>query len=284
MIRSREAGEEHAFELSPRGAVIGRGADCDVRLPAASVSLRHAQIVLEGAEPFVVELGSTNGTALNGRPLPAEGRVPIRDGDRLEIGVYSLRFSLLGEGGEGREELARHLAREILSGKGDPAVAILNGPQAGLRAVLGQARQELVIGRGEDCDLCLIDAGASRRHAAIRRSLAGAELIDLGSRHGTTVDAAYVPPGAAARLHDRSEILVGQTRLAFSDPEEALLASLDGAEPPGATQPLAAARPATREAPTEGTGPRLTRLEAALLIAAGIFFVSGAVLLALALG
>lgn len=288
-------GVEHAFELSPEGAVIGRGAGCEVRLPERAVSLRHAKIILEGAEPLLVDLESTNGTLLNKRALPAGGRAPLREGDVLEVGPYRITFSSASEGEtEPPEELARRLAREAISRSGGTGASLLvmNGPQVGLRAALSEGQRELVIGRGEDCDLRLVDADVSRRHAALRSSFAGSEIVDLGSRYGTVVDGERLPKDGVRRLRDRSELVIGQTRLSFSDPEEALLASLDQAEISGALRPPAAplreeprAVPSTlsREEPqaVPSTPPRWTALEVALLaLSAGAFFFSAALLVA----
>ncbi len=49
--------------------VIGRGSDADVRLSRHGVSRRHAEIRLEGDDVVFVDLGSTNGSMINGRPV-----------------------------------------------------------------------------------------------------------------------------------------------------------------------------------------------------------------------
>ncbi len=71
--------------------IIGRGPDCDINLPDHYVSSRHARIYLSGGEYFVEDLGSTNGTFLNNKPLFAAAR--IRPGDRLQIGRVTLALT-----------------------------------------------------------------------------------------------------------------------------------------------------------------------------------------------
>lgn len=77
------------FGLVGERAVIGRSSDCDVAIDVAAVSRRHAALVLDAGQFFVEDLGSRNGTILNGRIIA--GRTPVRDGDR--IGVCDQEFT-----------------------------------------------------------------------------------------------------------------------------------------------------------------------------------------------
>jgi len=80
------------YELSDKSLVIGRGADCDIRINDHSVSRRHAEI-RPGAGGWTLEdLGSTNGVRLNGRAL--EGAQPLSAGDRVELGSTEIVFEL----------------------------------------------------------------------------------------------------------------------------------------------------------------------------------------------
>ncbi|KQS58287.1 hypothetical protein ASG36_09285 [Geodermatophilus sp. Leaf369] len=69
--------------LTPGSNVIGRGTEADVRLPDTGVSRKHVDVVLEGPVAAVQDLGSTNGTLVNGRRV---GRQPLADGDVIRIG------------------------------------------------------------------------------------------------------------------------------------------------------------------------------------------------------
>lgn len=66
--------------------LIGRGGDCQLRLEHERVSRRHAVIQWDGHQGRVMDLGSTNGTNLNGRRLEPQRYYPFGPGDRLEIG------------------------------------------------------------------------------------------------------------------------------------------------------------------------------------------------------
>lgn len=271
-IRAKRGGAAHEISLSNNGGRIGRGPNCDVRLPDRDVSLTHAQLTLTPQEAFIEDLQSTNGTVLNGKRLTAQARAPLRDGDLIEIGGYVLTYSRQSGGGS-PADLARELARELLGGEAQgPSITVLNGPQMGLRTSFAEAQIDLLIGRGEECDLPLVDAGASRRHARLRRSLSGVMVEDLGSTHGTQVDGRSLSASQQASLHDRSEIVIGQTRLAFHDPEEALLTSL------GHDSGMMRAVPVPKEdkpAPRrDSLSPWSARERALLWAAGGLFFLA----------
>ncbi len=70
-------------ELSTGRNVIGRGTEADIRLPDTGVSRKHVDVVLDGDVAMVEDLGSTNGTLVNGRRVT---RQPLSDGDVIRIG------------------------------------------------------------------------------------------------------------------------------------------------------------------------------------------------------
>jgi hypothetical protein len=70
-------------ELAEGSNVIGRGADAQIRLPDTGVSRRHVDVQLAHGQVAAEDLGSTNGTLVNGRRI---GRQPLADGDVIRIG------------------------------------------------------------------------------------------------------------------------------------------------------------------------------------------------------
>jgi len=139
------------LRLDPRQeVVIGRSRSCELTLQVAEASRRHAAVRFETDHFRVRDLGSTNGTFLNGEPLQAERL--LRPGDRIEIGGASVTFcqvdeameEVMGDRGEGETILMtrpRTGAREALQGSLEqiPAFAVLQmlemGGQTGLLSV-----------------------------------------------------------------------------------------------------------------------------------------------------
>ena len=95
-------GAGQVFALNKALLTIGRGSECDVVIPDVSISRRHAQILRQETGWYVQDLGSRNGTAINGQRLSAPGR--LEDGDTLTVGAVPLRYIATGfaEGAEGR--------------------------------------------------------------------------------------------------------------------------------------------------------------------------------------
>lgn len=71
-------------ELEGSEAVIGRDPGCDVMIPDSSVSHRHARVYQSDGQWLVEDLGSTNGTYFNDRPLTRP--MLIRMGDKISVG------------------------------------------------------------------------------------------------------------------------------------------------------------------------------------------------------
>ncbi len=76
------------LQLSAAGTRIGRAADNSLQLPDASISRYHAMLGQdETGQLRLTDLGSTNGTFVNGKRLPDRTPVPLKDGDRVQFGT-----------------------------------------------------------------------------------------------------------------------------------------------------------------------------------------------------
>ena len=79
------------FVVGAGGATLGRSRECDVVVDDANVSRRHAEIRPGPHGWTIADLGSTNGTRVNGRSVSG-GAHPIEPGDRLELGTAVATF------------------------------------------------------------------------------------------------------------------------------------------------------------------------------------------------
>jgi len=92
------SGRRYGFDMNldklmgrRKGVVIGRDIDrCDIVLTHSTVSRRHARLVLAAGVLQVEDLGSTNGTSVDGEPAPPGKRRPLQAGATLKIGEISL--------------------------------------------------------------------------------------------------------------------------------------------------------------------------------------------------
>ena len=76
-------------EVTSSRLVLGRSRACDVYVADLNVSRRHAELRQEGATYWIVDLGSTNGTVVNGKRVERER---LRDGDRITLGSTEIVF------------------------------------------------------------------------------------------------------------------------------------------------------------------------------------------------
>jgi len=89
LVLHRDGGEMRDIPLDQDRITIGRRADHDVCLPFPAVSADHAEIITVMADSFLHDLGSTNGTFVNGERVSSQR---LQDGDRLTIGRTSATF------------------------------------------------------------------------------------------------------------------------------------------------------------------------------------------------
>jgi two-component system response regulator AtoC len=79
------------LDLPTEGSVtVGRVAGCDLVLNDNAVSRRHAAVHVSGDRVWVEDLGSANGTTLNGAPLPTNSHTHFRPGDAVSIDSWLL--------------------------------------------------------------------------------------------------------------------------------------------------------------------------------------------------
>jgi hypothetical protein len=86
---SLDDGSGRTYDLTQGSHVIGRGQDSAFRLPDTGVSRRHLEINWDGQSATLTDLGSTNGTTVNGNPVQTW---QLNDGDVIRVGHSSLIF------------------------------------------------------------------------------------------------------------------------------------------------------------------------------------------------
>lgn len=177
---------EQVLELRGEEFVLGRDPDrADVHLQDKKVSRAHARLFRQGHGYFIEDLGSANGVLIGGRPI--RKAVQLGPGSEFEIGPFLLTF----EEDAPQETLAFSLVG-------------LSGPADGRTYQLPVA--ELMVGRGEDCDIPLPDGSVSREHATLIVESDTLVVRDLRSRNGTYVNGERV---AKEPLHNGDLLRIG---------------------------------------------------------------------------
>jgi diguanylate cyclase (GGDEF)-like protein len=106
--------------LEREQVTLGRALEADIRINDSRASRLHARITTERDEPSgnprycLTDLGSTNGTILNGKPIE---RAFLQDGDKFEVGDQLIRFEMLDEiDREFQQQIHRLLVHDELTG------------------------------------------------------------------------------------------------------------------------------------------------------------------------
>lgn len=106
MIKGDFIGE--VYELDKDVTMIGRSDDIDLVVSDTSMSRRHAMIVNRHDGFHISDLGSTNGTFVNKRPV--EGAVSLKEGDKVTLGLVTFKFSYQDEDDTEYHMMLRNMA------------------------------------------------------------------------------------------------------------------------------------------------------------------------------
>jgi len=94
--------DAQVFNIDKEQVIIGRVSDADeesslpdIKLTSKHVSAKHARIVFESNNYYIVDLSSTNGTYVNDKPVHL--RTQLADGDEIRLGDVIFKFALKQE-------------------------------------------------------------------------------------------------------------------------------------------------------------------------------------------
>ena len=278
VVEGPSAGSE--FELSQAQTSLGRVKGADIVLPASSVSRKHAKITLEGTQYYIEDLGSSNGTYVNGQRITS--RQMLNNGDRISLGQsITLRF----DAPVADDATAIYEAEEAYPATAvapSPATTIeppqpaapppAAAPRPKLVVIIGNgapqthelSQNQYSLGRSPDNDIVLNSNIVSRSHATLRK-IAGGYSLEVNPKAGNAVTLHGRPLSQAYNLNDGDELIIGQT-----DPNTRVTLQYQGlpaedfatriAAPPAAqhddsaTQIAAPAPPPARPAPVPAAG------------------------------
>lgn len=282
-----KAGSTGTVDLNKTRITIGRDQSNDLVLTAPGVSGFHAEIQNEGGRSFLVDLGSTNGTFINGKRISGRQELNAWDAvqfDKVEAEVVD---------GEGRRptmvnravssaDLTPGVAAEV--GKGPVSVSgwSLQGQSGSTAGKRFEIATKLSVGRESSCDLTLEVSEVSRRHAELELTGGVLKLKDLDSANGTFVNGRKVTETV---LKSGDEVRFDQVAFRVNGPVSAAQTSVRPAVSPAVTQVRSApaatqvnrATVATPSSQVTQAGPAVTVTQSAALPQAKLIGSGGAV-------
>jgi pSer/pThr/pTyr-binding forkhead associated (FHA) protein len=197
-VADRDGQVHPAVTLTRRGVSVGRQRDNDVMLLDKQVSRHHLRIDWDGQQATVTDLGTGNGTWLNGTRLPERLPQPWTPGTDLTVGPFWLRLDVSGAAGRGGftpgtrgsdlDQDFPPIGAGVQLGSGGSAVAtqLVVVDQDGQEQQSFELREgAIAVGRGPDNDVVLADQRVSRHHLRVDWDGRQVTLTDLASDNGT---------------------------------------------------------------------------------------------------
>jgi pSer/pThr/pTyr-binding forkhead associated (FHA) protein len=145
LVMFKQDGHRRDFQLKKELTTIGRNTDCDFQIPLAVISRRHTQIILKADSVTIRDLGSSNGTYVNGQRIQ---EAPLAPGDNIVLGPVV--FTVVIDGNPAQVKPVR----TVVDGG---AVAPVNTPQTEDGTVDVEAELEEV----EDVEVVKADASGT---------------------------------------------------------------------------------------------------------------------------
>lgn len=195
------SGREHP--LRPGETFVGR--EGDIQLLDTRVSRRHAKIVSTDGSLTLEDVGSTNGTSLNGERLGLGEARSLQNGDTLSFGGVELKLSTPGAANATLLPQSNKTAALTIAPTLDdsPAKLVGNGTSYPLKPGANS------FGRKAENDVCIADAYVSGRHGQIDVADDGVYVTDTGSTNGTMLNEAKLAPNMRTKLQPGDVIRLG---------------------------------------------------------------------------
>ncbi len=176
------------FTLTAGSHTIGRTSGNQIYIADPTISKRHARITVQADGAFIEDLGSSNGTFINGKRISAS--TWLKPGDVLQVGTtVTLNVSQPGASGSVADLGPTYIPQQGPSraaAVSNFSLVIQRGSQPGQTFSLVSGAQ--TIGRTSGNQIHIADSTISKQHASITVQPNGVFIQDLGSSNGTFVN------------------------------------------------------------------------------------------------
>lgn len=240
--------EVKKYLLNGKPVTIGRVADNLVALADSQVSRYHGRLEWSGETANFVDLGSANGSLLNGQAIPPNSPQRVAPGDQLQLGGFLLELL--------QPEEALRLAAAGGSLPNDRAAMLVSASPASFSLLVTTPSEtkefplqgeSITLGRSPDNTLVIDQSVVSRHHARLEHTPLGYRIKDLGSANGLAVQGSSIDE---LLLADGDIVsIAGDVQLAFKITQQ---------EGPAATVQVAAAAVAAAAAAKPEPAPVAT--------------------------
>lgn len=225
----------YRFARSQGPILLGRRGGCDVLLPLDDVEPVHARIENHQHSFCLVDMHSQLGTQLNGARIPSGRRLPLSEGDRIEIAGAVVDVRLDNDQLEELPDLGARVLRELFAIlPADDAHPRLSSATGTL--LLDAIGRTWVLGHQGNA-LQLDEVDMWREQVALERQELSVTVRPLSDRAILLNGRRLTEP---AVLRDGDELKLGEQVATFRDPAARYETELATNEPPRAAEPVAA--------------------------------------------
>ncbi len=200
------------LRLRPGPNVLGRQGD--IVIEDTRVSRRHATAHLDGNNVTVEDLGSTNGTSVEGQKLGPGVKSPVGNNATVSLGGFELKLSLPGETNKTLAAASGKTAAIAAAPTTGEIVAWLNLP-TGEHALRPGA---YTFGRRDSNEIVVADPYVSGSHGTVEVTATEVYFTDTGSTNGTIVNDAKLATGQKTQLRPGDVIKLGQVEVTLRFP------------------------------------------------------------------
>lgn len=205
-----QSGREHPLRAGE--TVVGR--EGDISLIDGKISRRHAQVTNTDGVLVLEDLGSSNGTKLNGTTLAPGEKQTLKGGDRISFAGVELALQLPGAaGGNVTQAFGSNKTAAISAApqkQTSPATLTWNDQKYPLKLGLN------TFGRKTDNDVAIVDPYISGRHGCIEIAEDGIYVTDTGSTNGTSLNDARLSPNMRTLMSESDVIKIGAIELTIT--------------------------------------------------------------------
>jgi len=211
-------GPEQEFKLAKASISLGRANTNNITLNDGRVSRNHARLECGAQGIILVDLGSSNGTRLNGIRID---RATLQPGDTISLGNQQLRYMVEDPSEDigltridTQVQLDQTMNQEflpvVINETSTPSLVIFTGEKTWSIDLNNIDRA--TVGRDEGCAVYIDSPKVSRRHAEIQQVSGAFVLKDLGSTNGTWIGGQKVEERI---LQDGDNFRIGPAQLIF---------------------------------------------------------------------
>ena len=200
------------YPLRPGTTVIGR--EADISLMDSKISRRHGQVTNTDGVLVFEDLGSTNGSKVNGNKVAAGEKVSLSGGDKISFGGFEVAIQLPGGPGAG--------VTQAFGGNKTAAISVAPRKEVGAGTLKWNDQLFTLkagvntLGRKSDKDICIPDPYVSGSHATVEIAEDGVYVTDIGSTNGTMINDSKLNPNMRTLMGEADVIRIGAIELTVS--------------------------------------------------------------------